>query len=225
MQVWNKALPLSTGLSPTGVGRLSITSSGETTQPFATEAIHAAAAMLRLAEHPVISVNGNVAALAPDGLIALGRVLNAPLEVNIFHTETGREQRIREYLLRHDAPDVLMPTTEVQLSYIDSNRKFVHPDGIFKADVVFVPLEDGDRCEALRKMGKAVVTVDLNPMSRTAKQASITIVDNVVRALPLLCGEIRNFSDPSAQDTLKRYSNAAVLQEALRHISRSGNGD
>ena len=198
---------------------------GETTQLFATEAIHAAAAMLRSAAHPVISVNGNVAALAPDGLIALGQVLNAPLEVNIFHTETGREQRIREHLLKHGASDVLMPTTEVQLSYIDSNRKFVHPDGIFKADVVFVPLEDGDRCEALRKMGKAVVTVDLNPMSRTAKQASITIVDNVVRALPLLCEEIRNFSDSSAQNTLKDYSNAAVLQEALRHISRSGNGD
>ena len=197
---------------------------GEATQPFATEAIHAAAAMLCLAEHPVISVNGNVAALVPDGLVELGRVLNAPLEVNIFHTETGREQKIREYLLKHGAPDVLMPTTEAQLSYIDSNRKFVHPDGIFKADVIFVPLEDGDRCEALRKMGKAVVTVDLNPMSRTAKQASITIVDNVVRALPLLCEEIRNFSDPTAQEILKRYSNEAVLQEALRHISRSGNG-
>ena len=175
---------------------------GEETQSFAIEAIHAAAAMLHLAEHPVISVNGNVAALVPDELIELGRVLNAPLEVNIFHTETGREQKIREHLLKHKArletspadigvdarlrgkppskntspaemgvegaPDVLMPTPKAQLSHIDSNRKFVHPEGIFKADVVFVPLEDGDRCEALRKMGKAVVTVDLNPMSRTA---------------------------------------------------------
>lgn len=225
---------------------------GEATQPFAIEAIHAAAAMLRLAEHPVISVNGNVAALTPEALIELGQVLNAPLEVNIFHTETGRELRIREHLLKHkarletspagvgvdarletspadraveDAPDILMPTTEAQLSYIDSNRKFVHPDGIFKADVVFVPLEDGDRCEALRKMGKVVVTVDLNPMSRTAKQASITIVDNVVRALPLLCEEIRNFNDSTAADILKRYSNEVVLQQALQHISRSGNGD
>ena len=197
---------------------------GETTQPFATEAIHAAAVMLRLAEHPVISVNGNVAALVPEGLIELGKLLNAPLEVNIFHTETGREQKIREYLLKHGAPDVLMPTTDAQLSYIDSNRKFVHPNGIFQADVVFVPLEDGDRCEALRKMDKEVVTIDLNPMSRTAKQASITIVDNVVRAMPLLCEEIRNFSDRTAQETLKRYSNEVVLQKALRHISRSGNG-
>ncbi len=197
---------------------------GEQTQPFATEAIHAASAMLCLADHPVISVNGNVTAVVPDGLVELGRVLNAPLEVNIFHTETGREKRIREYLLKHGAPDVLMPTTEVQLSYIDSNRKFVHPDGIFKADVVFVPLEDGDRCEALRKMGKEVVTIDLNPMSRTAKQASITIVDNVVRALPLLCEESRSIRTSTAQDILKKYNNEAVLQKALQHISRSGNG-
>ncbi len=197
---------------------------GEATQPFAIEAIHAAAAMLRLAEHPVISVNGNVAALAPDALIELGQVLSAPLEVNIFHTETGREQRIREHLLHHGAPDVLMPTTEAQLSYIDSNRKFVHPEGIFKADIVFVPLEDGDRCEALRKMGKEVVTVDLNPLSRTAQQASITIVDNVVRALPLLCEKIREFNNPIAENTVTRYSNEAVLKKALEHISRCRNG-
>lgn len=226
---------------------------GEATQPFAIEAIRAAAAMLRLAEHPVISVNGNVAALVPDGLIELGSVLAAPLEVNIFHTETGREQRIREHLIRHGAKDaryrkralqitaseVLMPTTEAQLSYIDSNRKFVHPEGIFKADVVFVPLEDGDRCEALRQMGKQVVTVDLNPMSRTAKQASVTIVDNVVRAVPLLCEEIRISSENEKEmrgtgsshhsisrmhEIVARYSNESVLTKALQHISRRGDG-
>ena len=232
---------------------------GEATQPFALEAIHAAAAMLRAARHPVISVNGNVAALVPGELIAWGGVLDAPLEVNIFHTESGRERRIREYLIMHQAgletpptgdersgaglettptrgpgispttgrvPEILLPTTETQLAYIDSHRRFVHPEGIFKADVVFVPLEDGDRCEALRKMGKAVVTIDLNPMSRTAKQANITIVDNVVRALPLLCDAVRDLGADSTTgaETLERYSNAAVLAQALRHISRSGNG-
>ena len=39
---------------------------GEKTQSFARTAIRAAAAMLLLAEHPVISVNGNTAALVPD---------------------------------------------------------------------------------------------------------------------------------------------------------------
>lgn len=195
---------------------------GEQTQPFADEAIRAAAAMLLSAEHPVISVNGNVAALVPDALIAFGRLLNAPLEVNIFHTDGGREMAIQQHLLRHGASEVLMPTTEAQLSYIDSNRKFVHPEGIFKADVVFVPLEDGDRCEALRKMRKEVITVDLNPMSRTAKQASVTIVDNVVRALPLLCKEIENALPVGVVENRAslNYSNEEVLRKALQHISR-----
>ena len=116
-----------------------------------------------------------------------------------------------------------MPTKEAQLSYIDSNRKFVHPDGIFKADVVFVPLEDGDRCEALRKMGKDVVTVDLNPMSRTAKNASVTIVDNVVRALPTLIEETRTLrkSTPSVlREIVSGYSNESVRQAALEWIRK-----
>lgn len=196
----------------------------ETTHPFAINGIRAATAMLSLAEHPVISINGNVAALVPKELIKLGELLNAPLEVNIFHTESGREKKINEHLIRHGAKDVLMPTTETQLSYIDSNRKYVNPEGIFKADVVFVPLEDGDRCEALRKMGKDVVTVDLNPMSRTARQASITIVDNVVRTLPLLCKEIeKKTEDTDAKDTLQRFNNEQNLKEALQYIVRSPN--
>lgn len=200
---------------------------GEKTQPFAAAAIRAAAAMLLSAEHPVISINGNVAALVPDALIELGRLLNAPLEVNIFHTDSAREIVIQQHLLKHGASAVLMPTTEAQLSYIDSNRKFVHPEGIFKADVVFVPLEDGDRCEALRQMGKDVVTIDLNPMSRTAKQASVTIVDNVVRALPLLCEEIQNSLPGGAVCNLEslNYSNEEVLRTALQHIRTETRGN
>jgi 4-phosphopantoate--beta-alanine ligase len=49
-----------------------------------------------------------------------------------------------------------------------------------------VPLEDGDRCQALRNMGKTVIVVDLNPLSRTAKSASVSITDNVRRAIPLV---------------------------------------
>lgn len=45
-----------------------------------------------------------------------------------------------------------------------------------------MPLEDGDRCEALIQMGKQVLVVDLNPLSRTARTATVTIVDNVSRA-------------------------------------------
>jgi len=197
---------------------------GETTQPFAVEAIRGAAAMLVRARAPVISVNGNAAALVPDDLVALGKLLGAPLEVNIFHTSSAREHAIRDHFVAHGAITVLEPTQDAQLTGIESNRRFVNPDGIFRAGVVFVPLEDGDRCEALRKMGKDVVTIDLNPMSRTARTASITIVDNVVRAMPRLLeevGELRTASPGAAEDLLGRYNNDAVLQKAVDRI-RSG---
>ncbi len=196
---------------------------GEKTQSFAATAIRAGAATLLLAEHPVISVNGNVAALAPDELVVLSNVLETSLEVNIFHASKEREKAIRRHLNRHGAVDVLMPTADAQLSFIDSNRKFVHPNGIFRADVVFVPLEDGDRCEALQKMGKTVVTVDLNPLSRTAKAAGVTIVDNVVRALPLLIQEIQALQEsPKSilQEITSQYSNSKTLQTATQWICR-----
>ena len=142
---------------------------GECTQPFARSAIRAAAAMLLRARHPVLSVNGNAAALAADDMVRLAASLSAPLEVNIFHASEERERAIERHLRERGAPRVLLPTDTAQLNYIDSNRRYVHPEGIFAADVIFVPLEDGDRCQALRKMGKDVITVDLNPLSRTAR--------------------------------------------------------
>lgn len=159
---------------------------GERTQPFAGEAIAAAAACLNGARHPVISVNGNACALAAEDLVALAKATGAKLEVNIFHTSPAREQAIRTMLLEAGAAEVLMPGRTHAISHIDHNRKWVHPDGILTADVVCVPLEDGDRCEALVKNGKTVITIDLNPLSRTARTAQITIVDNLTRCLPLL---------------------------------------
>jgi 4-phosphopantoate--beta-alanine ligase len=46
-----------------------------------------------------------------------------------------------------------------------------------------VPLEDGDRAEALVRMKKVVISVDLNPLSRTSQRATIPIVDELTRAI------------------------------------------
>jgi 4-phosphopantoate--beta-alanine ligase len=189
---------------------------GERTHDFAVAAIDAAARLLKRATHPVISVNGNVAALVAADLVALSQALDAPLEVNIFHSSDERERAIRTCLQEHGAGEVLMPTREAQLDFIDSNRRFVHPDGIYRADAIFVPLEDGDRCQALRKMGKAVVTVDLNPMSRTSRTASVTIVDNVVRALPLLLKALESPASKEAQPEFDNLSNLAAAERAIR---------
>ena len=193
---------------------------GERTHDFAIAAIVAAARLLRRARHPVVSVNGNVAALVAADLVRLGETLGAPLEVTIFHSSEERERAIRAWLEQNGAREVLMPTREAELDFIESNRRFVHPEGIFRADAIFVPLEDGDRCQALRRMGKDVVTVDLNPMSRTSRTATITIVDNVVRALPLL---IEALEDPGAGDAGADFDNLSNLEAAERAI-RSRNG-
>ena len=189
---------------------------GERTRGFAREAIDAAAAMLVTAARPVVSVNGNAAALVPGELVALAAAVGAPLEVNIFHASKEREGAIREHMRAHGAPDVLMPTRHTMLDHIDSNRRFVNPDGIHVADVVFVPLEDGDRCRALMRCGKRVITVDLNPMSRTSKTANVTIVDNVTRAMLLLLERVgaHRESPGTARAAVGDYENARVLRAA-----------
>ncbi len=164
----------------------------ERTNESAKKAIEAAAALLLTAKKPVISVNGNSAALVPKELVKLSKIIPAKLEVNIFHSENKREIKIKNHLVKFGAKEVLLPQKKYKIKYLESNRKYVNKNGIYKADVVFVPLEDGDRCEALRKNKKKVITVDLNPMSRTAKKANITIVDNIIRAIPLLIEKIHN---------------------------------
>jgi 4-phosphopantoate--beta-alanine ligase len=196
---------------------------GESTQPFAHRAIEAAIAALLLAKHPVISVNGNTAALVPREIVELAREVNAKIEVNLFYRTREREEAIAKWLKEHGALEVLGVGEDASATIPElfSERRRVSPRGILIADVVLVPLEDGDRTEALRKMDKTVIAIDLNPLSRTARAANITIVDNVVRALPLMVERTREMKKASKSDLehiLRSYDNNKVLQEALRHI-------
>jgi 4-phosphopantoate--beta-alanine ligase len=104
-----------------------------------------------------------------------------------------------------------------------SERRRVSCEGIYKADVVLVPLEDGDRTEALRRMGKTVIAIDLNPMSRTARAASITIVDNLTRAMPKLIDAVKamkSYKRQDLEDLVRSYDNGKTLAAALRHIAK-----
>lgn len=195
----------------------------EKTQSFAKKAIKAAAALLLLSKNPVISINGNTAVLVPKEIIKLSKTIPAKLEINIFHASKQREKNIKKFLLKKGAKQVLMPGS-AKLRYIDHNRRYCNKDGIYKADVVFVPLEDGDRCEALRKLGKKIITIDLNPLSRTAKKANITIVDNITRAMPLLIKEIitlKKKNKKQLKEMIKDYDNKKILAESIRLIRKS----
>jgi 4-phosphopantoate--beta-alanine ligase len=93
------------------------------------------------------------------------------------------------------------------------------------SDVVLVPLEDGDRCQALKAAGKDVITIDLNPMSRTAQTADITIVDNLIRSLPNLIRTIEGYKRKMELGILTREKLASELSsfsnpEVLENIQR-----
>lgn len=157
---------------------------GEETSAPALVAERAAAAFLLGAKRPVISVNGNVAALAAREVARLASTIPARIEVNLFHRTEARVKRIVTMLRKAGAEGVLGTRPDARIPGLESERARCHSEGIFKADVVLVPLEDGDRAEALVRMGKVVISVDLNPLSRTSQAAAVPVVDELTRALP-----------------------------------------
>lgn len=72
-------------------------------------------------------------------------------------------------------------------------------------------------------MGKFVITVDLNPLSRSARMANVTIVDNIIRAYPRmieLAKEMRDYSREELEEIVNNYDNNKILSEVLLHIRR-----
>ena len=194
---------------------------GERTTKTAQRAIEAAAAMMLLSNRPVISVNGNTAALCPNTVVELAKVTGAAIEVSIFYRTEEREKAIKAELELHGAKKVLGVGSQAsaRIPQLQSERKRVDPDGIYAADTVLVPLEDGDRTEALTKMNKTVITIDLNPLSRTSRAANITIVDNVVRAMPILVESTRKLrSTLSLKKITDNFDNSKNLHESLKII-------
>jgi 4-phosphopantoate--beta-alanine ligase len=194
---------------------------GEHTTRTAQKAIKAAAALMLISKRPVISVNGNIAALCPREIVELSKATGAAIEVNLFYRTEERERAIKAELEMHGAENVLGvgPRASARIPELQSERRRVDPDGIYRADTVFVPLEDGDRTEALVKMGKKVITVDLNPLSRTAKAAHVTIVDNIVRAMPAMNEITRELkANRSLKKIVDGFDNKKNLRDSIKII-------
>jgi 4-phosphopantoate---beta-alanine ligase len=198
---------------------------GEQTTKVARRAIKTACYALLLAKYPIISVNGNVGALCAKEIVEFSNITGAPLEVNLFYRTQERERVIQEELKKNGAKTILGigSRASARIPELQSERRRVDPDGIYKADTLLVPLEDGDRTEALVNMGKTVITIDLNPLSRTAKAANITIVDNIVRAIPEMIVAAKNMKDTDEsimKKVIKGFDNKLNLAESLKIIQR-----
>lgn len=213
---------------------------GERTTESAREAVRESAARLRNARRPVISVNGNTTVLAGDGAIRLAAVLDCPIEVNLYYRTPSRVKGLislleewRFNVSQEAAPDgfhgnwketvegvsLLGESPNFKIGGLEGPRSNCTAEGIGGADTILVPLEDGDRCEALIRLGKEVLVVDLNPLSRSARMASVTIVDEVSRAFEGILSCLLNDSDHEQTEWDNRNSLNRSLREICNHFS------
>ncbi|KAG2478696.1 MAG: Phosphopantothenate synthetase, archaeal [Nitrosopumilales archaeon] len=179
-----------------------------------------------LAKNPVISVNGNIAALSAKEIVTLARIVDAKIEVNIFYSSDMRKRNILKVLRKNGAKSVLGfdRKNQTKIPKLDSARRIVDKNGIFSADVILVPIEDGDRTIALKKFGKKIITFDLNPLSRTAQTAHITIVDNAIRGmgeLVLACMRLSGKNDAALCKIVRNYSNKRNLSANILEIKQN----
>jgi len=212
-----------TGLIAHGRGEAFDYIFGEKTIPVANLAEKTAAAVLLSAENPVISVNGNVVALSSKDCISLADCIPAKIEVNLFHRTKERVDKIIDELKSCGAKKVYGEVADAKIPCLNHDRGLCDYEGIFSSDVILVPLEDGDRCQALIDMKKTVIAIDLNPLSRTAKNADITIVDNVTRAIPNIkhwANKLKDESEDDLKEIIMSWDNEKKIEEILIYLSK-----
>ncbi len=113
--------------------------------------------------------------------------------------------------------DILGGDADGRIEGLEGPRAICSSRGIESADAVLVPLEDGDRCEALVALGKQVLVIDLNPLSRTARMAHVTIVDEVSRAMTELCSALVEGPE------ISQWDNGQALRDALAIMAKASN--
>jgi 4-phosphopantoate--beta-alanine ligase len=198
---------------------------GEHTTESAMHAQRCAIAYILLAKNPIISVNGNAAALVPKDIADLSNITGAIIEINLFHRSEERIEKIIKHLKLYGAKRVIGNKGDATIP-LKHDRGIIEKEGIKIADVVLVPLEDGDRCEMLIKLGKKVITIDLNPMSRTAQASTVSIINNITRAIPdmvQIAKELKHKEKNELMEIINSYGNNIILSCAIDEIYKNLN--
>jgi len=219
----DKGLVTQTGLISHGRGEAFDYLMGEKSLTPSLKAEQAAAAHLLRAKNPVVCVNGNAAALDPKNLIALAKEVPAKMEVNIFHRTEKRMELLIAFMEENGAHGVLGRDPDARIPGLTSDRALCTKTGIFDSDVILVPIEDGDRAKALADMKKIVISIDLNPLSRTSKTATVSISDEMTRALENIIRFVREMrgKDDIIDETISSFSNESNRGEMVEEICSS----
>ena len=191
---------------------------GEQTIQSAQDATREVAARLVRARKPILSLNGNAIALAGAEFLTVASQLNCPIEINIFYRTPERMGALLGNLKMLNTKlgldvQILGGVPDARIPGLEGPRGACQSNGIFEADTILVPLEDGDRCEALTAMGKEVLVIDLNPLSRSSRKGTVTVVDEVTRVASNLIQMIPQ------KPSVTEWNNDQALQAALNHIS------
>lgn len=196
---------------------------GERTTYPAKRAMYVAVAALLISNNPVISVNGNATALAIDEIIEFANMINAKIEINLFYRTDERVKIITQLYKNHGYADILggLDDDIEYINDIENNRASASKSGIYTADTILIPLEDGDRAEILKKGGKNILTIDLNPLSRTSKMSDVSIMDNIVRAIPFMtkiAADLKTQDKKVLVGLIEDFDNEENLKESLEQI-------
>jgi 4-phosphopantoate--beta-alanine ligase len=218
-----RGLVTKTGLISHGRGEAFDYLMGERSTEAAIEAERAAAAHLLMARNPIVCVNGNAAALDPENLIALAEEIPAKIEVNIFHRTEERMELLISHMEENGAKSVLGRNPDARIQGLSSDRALCSKAGIFDSDVILVPIEDGDRAKALAGMGKVVISIDLNPLSRTSVAASVSISDEMTRALENIVKFVKEMKGKQGEieKAISSFSNESNRKEMIEGICSS----
>jgi len=214
IEFYEKGIVTISGLISHGRGEAFDYILGEKSNDYAILSEKAALGLILKSKKPVISVNGNVTALADDAIIEFSKKYGIIVEANIFHWSQERIEKIVKHF-ESKGLSILGRNQNMWIPGLESNRGRCEFEGIFSADTVVIPLEDGDRAEALIKMGKNVITIDLNPLSRTSRAGHISIVDDVNRAFK----NMASFDRDESISIYEKFDNSKNIVKILEFMS------
>ena len=198
---------------------------GEKTTSNSRYTIQVASCYFLTKKHPVLSVNGNATALVAEEIAQLSKILDIPVEINLYYRTPERIVKIEEVYKKLGVKEILGTDEDdfIDTPNLNGPRSPVSISGISKSDLIFIPLEDGDRAEKLSATNKDIISVDLNPLSRTAQTSTLTIVDNIVRAMPLLIKYVNEYMEKDKgelEEKISSFNNKTNLFNATKDITK-----
>jgi len=173
---------------------------GERTTESARGAIRESAARLKDANSPVISVNGNTVLLAGKKALRLAALLGCPIEVNLYYRTPERIAG-------------LLTLLEEQKMVVLGESGPEGFEGKWADSVRAVSLLGSS--PDFRIEGLEGPRSHCNPLSRSAKMATVTIVDEVSRAFEGIMHEL--IANPNLVPT--EWDNASALRGSLGEIN------